>query len=77
MKILKLERLMKKTCKDIGIDKNSLMMILMGGGGGNAVAGGIQEFGSSSRKEQNSGSKEMKDSTKNKDGGVVNTGLAA
>jgi hypothetical protein len=61
---------MKKFCKDIGLDKKTLLTMLLGEG---------KEVGSnSSRKDlQNSISKDMSSITAKESGGTVNTGIAA
>lgn len=61
---------MKKFCKDIGLDKRTLLTMLLGEG---------KEVGhNSSRKDQlNSISKDLGSSIAKESGGIVNTGIAA
>jgi hypothetical protein len=71
-KILKFEKIMKKFCKDVGIDKRTLMTMMLGG----------KDLESSNTKNEfNSSRKDLnKDSTANsiiKDSININTGVAA
>jgi len=72
-KILKFEKVMKKFCREIGIDKRSLMGMMLGGGRDIESSNAKADF-NSSRKDA------TKDSGQNsivKDSGTINTGVAA
>lgn len=58
---MKFEKVMKKFCKDIGIDKKTLMNMLLG------------NHEETNRKEQNN----SKDNATIKESGPINTGVAA
>lgn len=63
---MKFEKIMKKFCKDIGLDKNTLLNMMLG----------TSNLEDSNRKDQNS-SKENISMTIGKESGPINTGVAA
>jgi hypothetical protein len=77
-KIMKFEKVMKKFCRGIGIDKRTLLSIIGGGLKTNngTLEEGVREF-SSSRKGE--GMSSSKDHTRSDaaGGGAINTGIAA
>ena len=77
-KIMKFEKVMKKFCKDIGIDKRTLISII---GGGTKTNNGTLEDGgreySSSRKGDRLSSSKDNIRSDIAGGGVINTGIAA
>lgn len=72
-KIMKFEKIMKKFCKDVGVDKTTLMTMMLGKNVVDEMTN-KNEF-SSSRKDPFSHSKDNKDHTPHQ--GNINTGQAA
>jgi len=69
-KIMKFEKIMKKFCKDIGLDKRTLMTMMLGG----------KDIDSSATKDPSSSRKDGHHSliaSVVKESGTINTGIAA
>jgi hypothetical protein len=75
---MKFEKIMKKFCKDIGIDKKTLLSIVGGGTKTNngTLEDGFREYSSYRKGEGLSNSKDNARSDLT-GGGVINTGVAA
>jgi hypothetical protein len=68
---MKFEKLMKKFCKDIGVDKKTLLTMMLGNQGGRDLES------SNAKTDPVHSNKESGANSTVKDSGIINTGVAA
>jgi hypothetical protein len=76
-KIIKFEKIMNKFCKDIGLDKKSLLYLLLGGAEGGQNPHELSDRKDNKMYQSLGGSIQDQPNGRESGGGTINTGIAA